>query len=204
MLAAAAPRVEPAVAEAATYEAEATADAVQFVEAATCEDAPRVEAATTPTAAVARAGDTTTRTQHASASFAGYAAVLSGAPPKSFLQKLLSCCERDFVAFGEVKRYLVIEDGLLLIYGDSSDPKPLDSISLRGLTLVHEDPRRPHPQSTTISPTPNTNRPRESLCTFLLFRGRQLVRQVTIETQDDAARAERFEAAVMGVTKMSR
>lgn len=53
------------------------------------------------------------------------AAVLRGAPAKNILQKCLPCIfdERDFVAMGEVSRYVFIKGNVIFVYGQETDPK---------------------------------------------------------------------------------
>lgn len=116
-----------------------------------------------------------------------YAAVLRGAPERNFLQILLPCIydERDFVAYGEVKKYILIKAGTCFVYGEHTDPSPIYAIPLNEMTCLLENPNRLDKFSVTISPLPDSNRSPPWMVTVLLkYRnsGKQAY-QFTFDTQ---------------------
>jgi hypothetical protein len=131
------------------------------------------------------------------ADFESYAAVIKGAVRKNFLQILLPCIydERDFVAYGEVKYYVLVKDGLCYIYVQETDPSPLYAIDVSLYFAVFEDPLKLEKGSWTISPMPNTNLPRKSMKTILLklkATGKQAF-QFTFDTENDESLAKVFQ-----------
>ena len=180
-----APRVEGATADAAAYEEEAKASMVQQSEAPKVAAAAPVDPAlvhddpmhhapasvknpiTGPTSSVSvamlRGGS--------GADLECAAAVLRGAPEKNFLKVCLPCIydERDFVTYGETKKYIMIKAGTCFVFGQESDPSPLYAIPLDdSIMAVKEDPDNPDPGSMTIDPLPNTNKQPKEIVTILL------------------------------------
>ena len=179
-LAEAAPPVEAASAEGATYTEAAIADQVQQSEApkrspakpvgpaVTCDDpsAHAPKSVSSPTSSL-----TVSKLRGGSgADMEGYAAILRGAPEKNFLQKFLPFLfdERDFVTFGEVRKYMVVKAGTCFVYGEENDPSPMYAIPLNEMSAFVEDRNKPDKGSITISPIPDSNKPREGLETVLL------------------------------------
>lgn len=90
----------------------------------------------------------------AGADFESKAAVLRGKPVKSIMQRLLPLCyeERDYIAYGEVERFVLIKGGSCFIFVDEAHPSALYVIELEELVPVLENPRKPDKNSFTISP----------------------------------------------------
>jgi hypothetical protein len=129
--------------------------------------------------------------------FESYAAILPIAPDKNFIQKVLPCLygDRDFVTYGEAKKYCFIKGTECIIYNDMTDPVPLYKISLgSNIYAAIEDPTRPDVCSTTISPIPNTNLPRPEMKTVLLRlqSNHQMIYQFTFDSTNDKDVAQRF------------
>lgn len=214
-LAAPAPLVEEATVEAAMKVEAATALSAAVAEAATVEPVANVEPATMYTTATTTTTNTTTISPgdlpakhvrgNTGSDFESSAAVIQGAARKNVLQILLPCLydERDFCAYGEVKYYVLVKDGLAYIYVAETDPKPLYAIELERYSAVLEDPRNPDKGSVTISPLPNTNLPKETFKTILLKArdtGKQAY-QFTFDTEHDAQLANVFKDLVNNLPK---
>lgn len=202
-----APHVEEVTVDRLATVEPATAPAVTPVEAATVDPAVSVEPATlyqTTTTTLQyeatrhKATDLPAKVVRGAtgADLESAAAVLHGAAHKNILQILLPCLydERDFVAYGEVKKYILVKDGLCYVYIAETDPKPLYAIELHSLFAVLEDRARPEKGSVTISPMPNTNLPRETMKTILLKSRRtgKQVYQFTFDTEHDPTLAQVF------------
>lgn len=158
--------------------------------------------------------------------FESEVAVLPRAPHKNLVQLLLPCLydDRNFVTFGEAKKYCFVKDTVCYVFSDPTDPRPLYQISLSlddhppsALAVTMEDPYHPHPYSTTISPQPDTNLPRAEMATVLLLRRRRrrtnssansrnrtndllLLYQFTFDTSQDRTRADRFRNILHQIT----
>ena len=163
--------------------------------------------------------------------FEGDAAILPRAPNKNIIQLLLPCLydDRNFVTYGEAKKYCLIKDTVCYVYNDRTDPMPLYQISFLQndhrnsssrssenqwyLDVMMEDRCHPHRFSTTISPQPDTNLPREEMKTVLLIQSlrsnnssktnpvqQQLLYQFTFDTWNDTTIADRFLAVVQSIT----
>merc|ERR1711933_586497 len=132
----------------------------------------------------------------------GIAAVLHGASPKNCLQILLPCIydERDFVSFGEVKKYIIIVDGTCMVYNESTDQQPLYAIDLSTVYPMIEDRLNPDPESATISPIPDggKNLPPEGYVTVnLKYKTTQKqAYQITLDTTEDRSLEKRFVDAI--------
>jgi hypothetical protein len=134
------------------------------------------------------------------ATFETYAAILRGAPEKNFLKVCLPCIydERDFVTFGEVKKYCLIKGSTCFIFLQDTDLAPLYAIPLDEVYAVQEDPNHPDPASITVSPVPGTNKPRKCVITVMLKyrRDHSQAYQFTFDTEQDPSLAKRFMDAV--------
>ena len=110
------------------------------------------------------------------------------------------------------------------MYNDITDPIPLYQIALstpsppqppnhnhhHHLSVIREDPYHPHRYSTTISPVPNTNLPREEMKTILLLSSSSskngsppqqqlLLYQFTFDTSQDPTVADRFYTTIQSI-----
>ena len=145
------------------------------------------------------------RTTPGSIHFESDVVILPRAPNKNILQILLPCLydDRNFVTYGEVKKYCFMKDAVCYVYIDRTDPNPLYQISFhKNLHVQIEDRYHPHRYSTTISPQPDTNLPREEMKTVLIYlKGssssggsgtNQLLYQFTFDTTKDSTVADRF------------
>jgi len=115
-----------------------------------------------------------------------YAAVIQGAPSKNWLQKWAPIIydERDFVTYGEVKKYILIKNGVCFVYSEATDLFPLYTVALHEFRAVAEDPDKPDKGGVTISPLPNTNKPKVTMITILLknHKGKQ-AHQFSFDTE---------------------
>lgn len=132
--------------------------------------------------------------------FECYAAVLHGASPKTFIQRILPCIfdERDYVSYGEVKKYVLIVEGSCFIYKDHTDAHPLYAIDLTKTKPIVDDRIRPDPESATISPLPNENLQPVHMKTINLkyISNMKQAYQFTFDTKNDSTLAKRFMDAV--------
>lgn len=179
-LAAPAPKVEPAVASSVASTEPALADQAQQSEP------PHVLAALPVEPAIAGYDESPRNVQAQNSKpaplsvealrgdrgsdFEAYAAVLRGAPPKNLLKTYFPCCfdERDFITFGEAKRYVIIKGPSCFIYGEQHDPSPLYAIPLEEVYAVQEDPNQLDPASVTVSPRPGDHSSPSEYSTVLL------------------------------------
>lgn len=135
--------------------------------------------------------------------FEAHAAVLRGVAKKNFLQKFLPFIfdERDFVAFGEVLRFVLIKGSNCFIFTAETDISPLYSIPLGDLVPKIEDRNNPEGTSLTISPSFN-NLSKDDLSTVLLkYPSGRIAYQFTFDTKDDEGVADRFYSVLRGVEK---
>jgi len=190
-----APWVEPAIASSAAFVDPAQTDCAPPCEPATADPAPEVEPATassihssqhynnnnkSTTEAVVvtpmeqpRASAVTVSVLRGNqgAELECYAAILRGAPQKNILQRFLPCLfdERDFVSYGEVKKYMVIKANTCFVFGEETNPSPMYAIPLHEVFAILENYYdKPGRASITISPLPDTNKPPKCLVTVLL------------------------------------
>jgi hypothetical protein len=214
-----APQVEPAVAEKAQIEDAAIADMAPPTEAAIAERAQIVDAARTCDDPMLFAPENVRNPDKVARcplsvealrlesvadnnnTFECYAAVLQGPPSKSMLRLCVPCVfdERDFVSYGEIRKYIFVRGchggyQTCFVFGDKTDPSPLYGINLNEFDAYMEDPENPDPNGVTISPVPNTNKPRKEMITILLrYRtNRQHAYQFTFDTSNDPTLANRF------------
>lgn len=208
-LAAAAPEVEAAVADKAEYTDPAVADMVQqsaevrvsparVVDAAVSYDDPMRYApdiVANPKELKPNALSVQVLRGQSGSDFESYAAVLRGAPDKNFLKRFLPFIfdERDFVAYGEVKKYALVKGDCCFIYGEETDPSPIYAIPLFDLYPIQEDPNKPDKGSITVSPL-HTNKPRKEMVTILLKykSNNNQAYQFTFDTKKDPSLAKRF------------
>lgn len=125
------------------------------------------------------------------------AAVIRGKPQKNILRRLLPWIfdERDFVAYGEVRKYIYVKDKLTcFVYVDKHDPSPLYAIDMLEYNAVLEDPHRLDPQSFTVSPVPNSNKSRPEMITVLLKNKvtKEQCYQFTFDTANQQNAAKEF------------
>eukprot|EP00536_Pseudo-nitzschia_multiseries_P002007 jgi/Psemu1/294657/fgenesh1_pm.26_\ len=128
--------------------------------------------------------------------FEGEAAVIQGRVKKDILKKMLPFIydERDYVSYGEVRRYVFVKGNFIFIFGDKIDPKPLYVIELGSISAEIEDVDNPHKHSYSISPQPGTNKPGSHFVTVLLkdkLSGKQ-VYQMTFDTRIDKSFTKKF------------
>jgi hypothetical protein len=215
VLATPAPSVDPAVAVMAPVEGAAVADRVEPSEAAIADKPDVVDAALPFDNPMKHAPDFVRNPKKSISSemsieslrrkaikesksggcrafFESYAAVIQGTPSKNILRICMPCVfdERDFVSYGETRKYIFVTTrGSCFIYGDIIDPKPLYSIDLLEYVALREDPDNPDPNSFTISPVTNTNKPRDEMVTILLKAKADLKQsyQFTFDTTDDSS-----------------
>lgn len=128
--------------------------------------------------------------------FEGYAAVIIGHVQKNICEKALKCCfydERQFLSYGEVKRYIVIikDSNTIFVYADVDMLLPMYTIPLENLELEKEDPQNPSFFSHTISPEanaglPSNNKSKASLDTVLLIDGDgKIAYQLAFDNEDE-------------------
>lgn len=209
-LAAPAPAVEPAVADKAAYSDAAVADMVQQSEPVRVSSAAAVDPAlpyddpmryapsivANPKQLKPDALSVQVLRGTTGSDFESYAAILRGAPEKNFLQKWLPLFfdERDFVSFGEVKKYCLIKGDSCFVYAEESDPSPIYAIPLDDLYAIREDRDNPDKGSITINPRPGTNKPPKNLVTILLKykKNRKQAYQFTFDIDKDPSLPKRF------------
>lgn len=137
------------------------------------------------------------------ADFESTVALLRGAPKKNFLKKHLPLFfdERDFVSFGEVRRFVVIKGDCCFVFFDDKDVQPLYAIPLDEVIGFVEDPKKPDKLSVTISPN-STNGSKDEMITVLLkyrINGLQAY-QFTFDASADRSVAKRFLDVVQNST----
>lgn len=211
-----APQVEPAVATSAPIEDPAIAEqAILFSGSVQVDPAQKVDPAVAIDDPMKYAPDNvnrdkTTKNHHTSLSaaklretnhnnhdFECNVAVINEKPQKNILRRLLPWIfdERDFVAYGEVLKYIYVKDKCTcFIYNDMHDPIPLYAIDLLDYFAVLEDPNHLDPQSYTVSPVPNSNKSRPELITVLLKRKttKEQSYQFTFDTTNQPNVAKEF------------
>jgi hypothetical protein len=210
-----APKVEGVFVGKAPTVDEARTDNAQVVEPATVEKAMEVGPAV-PYDAKRRAAKVKHTSQDkgisvkalrgtTGADFESIAALLRGAPKKNCLKQHFSLFfnERDFVSFGEVKRFVIIKGDCCFVFTEDSDIQPLYAIPLDEVKAIMEDPKKPDKFAVTISPTLRSNASKVEFKTVLLkYRndGSQAY-QFTFDTTTDRSVAKRFLDVVQKSTK---
>eukprot|EP00547_Thalassionema_nitzschioides_P010234 CAMPEP_0194228084 /NCGR_PEP_ID=MMETSP0156-20130528/43191_1 /TAXON_ID=33649 /ORGANISM="Thalassionema nitzschioides, Strain L26-B" /LENGTH=220 /DNA_ID=CAMNT_0038960589 /DNA_START=202 /DNA_END=864 /DNA_ORIENTATION=+ len=126
--------------------------------------------------------------------FESEVAVLKGAPKKDFLKRFLPLLfdERDYLAYGEVRRYVFIKGDSCFVFMDKDGMEPLYAISLLDFMAIKEDPKKLDKYSVNISPI-TASIPKEALVTILLKHhdGSQGF-QFTFDTSKDKSVAKIF------------
>ena len=107
------------------------------------------------------------------------------------------------MSYGEVARFVFVKGNCIFVYGQETDMSPLYLIELHQVTLVQEDPKKPHKYSFTVSPRVNTNEARENMVTILLKdrTSGKLAYQISFDTTKDRGMAKRFLDVVSVNTK---
>lgn len=128
--------------------------------------------------------------------FENEAAVIKGGVKKDFLKKILPFFfdERDYVSYGEVRRYVLLKGNCIFIFGDKTDPKPLYVIELQNIRAEIEDVDKPDKFSYSIGPQPGSNKPGSHYVTVLLKdakSGKQAY-QMTFDNRNDKSLIKRF------------
>ena len=102
--------------------------------------------------------------------------------------------ERDFVAWGEVARFVFVKGNCIFIYGQDDDPRPLYTIPLGSFGAFQEDPKKPSKDSFTISPRVDSNDARQHLVTVLLKDRKTMEQlyQITFDTSKDKHLVQQF------------
>ena len=139
------------------------------------------------------------------ADFEGEAALIKGRVKKDVLKKYLPFFfdERDFVSYGESRRFLFVKGNCIFVYTEKIDPQPLYVIEVDTIRAEIEDPMKPDKHSFTISPQVGTNMTGTNYVTVLLKdknSGKQSY-QATFDTTHDKSLVERFVDALNVKTK---
>jgi hypothetical protein len=128
--------------------------------------------------------------------FEGEAGVIKGCVKKDIMKKILPFFydERDFVSYGEVRRYVFVRGNCMFIYADKSDPRPLYVIEMHKFMAEIENPIKPDKYSFTISPQAGTNMPGSYFTTVLLKdkHSKKQSYQITFDTRNDKSLIKRF------------
>lgn len=192
-----APEVEAAVTNSAQVVEPGTADRAQYVEAAALFD-PKVDAPQAKETLEARGLSVKALRGQNGADFESIVAVLRGAPQKTFLRRYLPLCfdERDFVSFGEVKRFVVIKGSCCFVFTEETDVKPLYAIPLDEVRPIMEDRNKPDKASVTISPTSSKGTSADLATVLLKYNNGTHAYQFTFDTSSDRSLAKRFYDAV--------
>jgi hypothetical protein len=199
-LAPAAPSVEPATAEPYTLIEPARASMAQQSEAPVVAGSPLVDAATdyipyNPGVTNGKVALSATHLRGTTGSdFEAYVAILRGAPTKSIRKR------REFVAWGEVKRYMIIQWNMCYIFGEKTDASPLFSFPLHELYATQVDTksftgRLGSWSSTTtiINPNSSNQQPQHLLTVMLKYTVDNIqAYQVVFDTLKDPSVVKRF------------
>lgn len=106
--------------------------------------------------------------------------------------------DRDFISYGEIERYVAIQDHTCFVYPSKAEPALLYTIPISTLKPTREDPKNPHKRSLTVSPNPITNLQGDGLDTILLLDARgKLAFQFTFDLSKGKRLAEDFMAVVV-------
>ena len=128
--------------------------------------------------------------------FESEAGVIKGGVHKMFLRRILPWFfdYRDYISYGEVRRFIFIKGNCIFVYGQESDPRPLYAIQIETVIAVVEDPSKPDPYSYTVCPQVDTNKTGSHLVTVLLRdkKTRKVTYQITFDTEKDQSVVKRF------------
>jgi hypothetical protein len=99
-----------------------------------------------------------------------YAGILCDRPVRTLLQILLPCLYGGpvCVAYGEIKKYLVIMGATCFVYAEEHDPAPLYSFPLSEMEAYIDDPKHPHVDTYIVDPVSPNSRTNPKLRTVLL------------------------------------
>ena len=122
--------------------------------------------------------------------------MIKGKVQRNWLRRLVSFIydERDFIAYGEVARFVFVKGNCIFIYGQETDPIPLYTILLGTFHAVKENPQKPSKDSFTISPRVDSQEARLHLVTVLLQdrKTKEQLYQITFDTSKDMHLAKKF------------
>ena len=128
--------------------------------------------------------------------FESEAGVIKGRATKDILKRCLPFFydERDFVSYGEIRRFLFIRGNCIFVYGEKSDPRPLYVIEMQNFRAEIEDRMKPDKYSFTVSPQAGTNLSGPEFTTVLLKdkHSGKLSYQITFDTSNDKSLIKRF------------
>lgn len=128
--------------------------------------------------------------------FESEAGVIKGGVEKDILKRCLPLFfdERDFVSYGEVRRYIFVRGSFIFVYGQKSDPTPLYVIEISDYKAKIENPKKPDKYSFTISPQAGTNTSESYFTTVLLKdkKSKKQAYQFTFDTRNDKSVIKRF------------
>ena len=129
--------------------------------------------------------------------FESEAGVIKGCVKKDMLKKVLPFFfdERDFVSYGEVRRYIFLRRNCIFVYGEKSDPSPLYVIEIERFRAEIEDPRKPDKHSFSISPQAGSKTASGSCYTTVLLKDKYTGKQeyqITFDTEKDKSLTKRF------------
>lgn len=203
-LASPAPIVEEAKVQAAEESGAVKVEAAEVVEEPTIEAAPAVSGAIT--------GDykkfapkveptkpsllSVAELKKQGTEFESEAGVIKGGVEKDTLKRFLPLFfdERDFVSYGEVRRYIFVRGAFIFVYGEKNDPTPLYVVDISNFKATIENPKKPDKYSFTISPQAGTNKSESYFTTVLLKdkKSKKQAYQFTFDTRNDKSLIKRF------------
>ncbi len=197
-----APDVEAATTNRARVEEPGTAEPAQSVEAAALFD-PKVDAPRPKETLVEKGISVRALRGENGADFESIVAVLRGAPEKNFLRRWIPCCfdERDFISFGEVKRFVVIKGNCCFVFTEETDVQPIYAIPLDEVRPFMEDPSKPEKTSVTVSPTSSKGTSADLVTVLLRYHDGAHAYQFTFDASNDRSVAKRFYDAVERASK---
>jgi hypothetical protein len=128
--------------------------------------------------------------------FESEAGVVKGGVEKMILRRILPWFfdYRDYISYGEVRRFVFVKGNCIFVYGQESDLRPLYALQIETVIAVLEDPSKPDPYSYTVCPQLNNNKTGSHLVTILL-RDRKTCKiayQITFDTEKDPSVVKRF------------
>ena len=128
--------------------------------------------------------------------FESEAGVIKGGVQKMLLRRFLPLFfdYRDYISYGEVRRFIFIKGNCIFVYGQESDPRPLYAIQIETVIAMVEDPAKPDKYSYTVCPQVDTNKTGSHLVTVLLRdkKTRKVAYQITFDTEKDKSVVKRF------------
>ncbi|KAL3917914.1 MAG: hypothetical protein SGILL_004488 [Bacillariaceae sp.] len=128
--------------------------------------------------------------------FESEAGVIKGGVEKTLLRKTFPRFfdYRDFLSYGEVRRFLFVKGNCIFVYGQEADTRPLYAIQMESVISMVEDPSKPDPYSYTVNPQVNNNKTGSHLVTILLKhkKTRAIAYQINFDVDRDPSVAKRF------------